>query len=211
MTSPDETTILKFRRFLEQHGLAVKILGAVNAHLTEKGLLLREGTIVDATIIQAPSSTKNRDKQRDPDMHQTRKGQQWYFGMKAHIGVDRESGLVHIDIEHVAGEDTSAALKATVVNLEELAYLETLVGLLPLSASLTTVFSAKESLFKSAFSAVGRYFDFSATRVVRLDMERGVLSLELTETLCDTFFLQRVCNIGFCFIDRNIVLTYFVW
>jgi transposase, IS5 family len=94
MTSPDETTILKFRRFLEQHGLAVKILGAVNAHLTEKGLLLREGTIVDA-IIQAPSSTKNRDKQRDPDMHQTRKGQQWYFGMKAHIGVDRESGLVH--------------------------------------------------------------------------------------------------------------------
>jgi enterobactin synthetase component D len=122
-----------------------------------------------------------------------------------------ECSGVGIDIEHVAGEDTSAALKATVVNLEELAYLETLVGLLPLSASLTTVFSAKESLFKSAFSAVGRYFDFSATRVVRLDMERGVLSLELTETLCDTFFLQRVCNIGFCFIDRNIVLTYFVW
>lgn len=92
---PDETTILKFRRFLEQHGLAVKILEAVNAHLSGKGLLLRQGTIVDATIIQAPSSTKNAGKQRDPEMHQTRKGQQWYFGMKAHIGVDVESGLVH--------------------------------------------------------------------------------------------------------------------
>jgi IS5 family transposase len=92
---PDETTILKFRRFLEQHGLAVKILEAVNAHLSGKGLLLRQGTIVDATIIQAPSSTKNKDKQRDPEMHQAKKGQQWYFGMKAHIGVDVESGLVH--------------------------------------------------------------------------------------------------------------------
>jgi IS5 family transposase len=92
---PDETTILKFRRFLEQHGLAVKILDAVNAHLGQQGLLLRQGTIVDATIIQAPSSTKNHDKQRDPEMHQTKKGQQWYFGMKAHIGVDVESGLVH--------------------------------------------------------------------------------------------------------------------
>jgi len=92
---PDETTILKFRRFLEQHGLAVKILEAVNVHLGQQGLLLRQGTIVDATIIQAPSSTKNSDKKRDPEMHQTRKGNQWYFGMKAHIGVDMESGLVH--------------------------------------------------------------------------------------------------------------------
>ncbi len=92
---PDETTILKFRRFLEQHGLAAKILEAVNAHLGQQGLLLRQGTIVDATIIQAPSSTKNRDKQRDVEMRQTKKGQQWYFGMKAHIGVDVESGLVH--------------------------------------------------------------------------------------------------------------------
>ncbi|WP_184603106.1 IS5 family transposase [Rhodanobacter sp. MP1X3] len=92
---PDETTILKFRRFLEQQGLAVKLLEAVNTYLSGKGLLLRQGTIVDTTIIQAPSSTKNRDKQRDPDMRQTKKGQQWYFGMKAHIGVDVESGLVH--------------------------------------------------------------------------------------------------------------------
>ncbi len=92
---PDETTILNFRRLLETHHLAPKLLAAVNQHLTGHGLLLREGTIVDATIIHAPPSTKNKDHARDPDMHQTRKGQQWYFGMKAHIGVDAESGLVH--------------------------------------------------------------------------------------------------------------------
>jgi IS5 family transposase len=92
---PDETTILKFRRFLEEHGLAPRMLEVVNAHLSQHGLLLRQGTIVDATTINAPSSTKNRDKTRDPEMHQTRKGLQYYFGMKAHIGVDAESGLVH--------------------------------------------------------------------------------------------------------------------
>lgn len=92
---PDETTILNFRRLLETHDLASRLLEAVNTHLGAHGLLLRNGTIVDATIIHAPSSTKNADKARDPDMHQTRKGNQWYFGMKAHIGVDVESGLVH--------------------------------------------------------------------------------------------------------------------
>jgi IS5 family transposase len=109
---PDETTILNFRRLLETHDLAPKVLAAVNAYLTDKGLLLRQGTIVDATIIHAPSSTKNATKSRDPEMHQTRKGQQWYFGMKAHIGVDVESGLVHTvtttaanvaDVAEVAG------------------------------------------------------------------------------------------------------------
>jgi IS5 family transposase len=92
---PDETTILKLRRFLEQHGLAAQMLDAVNKHLGQQGLLLRAGTIVDATIIHAPSSTKNRDRARDPEMHQTRKGLQYFFGMKAHAGVDAESGLVH--------------------------------------------------------------------------------------------------------------------
>ena len=92
---PDETTILNFRHLLEQNALAPKLLAAVNGHLSDKGLLLRQGTIVDATIIHAPPSTKNKDHARDPDMHQTRKGNQWYFGMKAHIGVDVESGLVH--------------------------------------------------------------------------------------------------------------------
>lgn len=92
---PDETTILKFRRLLEQHKLAQAMLDAVNAHLGQQQLLLRQGTIVDATIIHAPSSTKNQDKARDPEMHQTKKGNQYYFGMKAHIGVDLGSGLVH--------------------------------------------------------------------------------------------------------------------
>ena len=92
---PDETTILNFRRLLEAQGLAKKIFERVNVHLARKGQSLRAGTIVDATIIAAPSSTKNQDGERDPEMHQTKKGNQWHFGMKAHIGVDDESGLVH--------------------------------------------------------------------------------------------------------------------
>lgn len=92
---PDETTILNFRRLLETYELGGEILSRVNGYLTRKGLLLKRGTMVDATIIAAPSSTKNADGERDPEMHQTKKGEQWYFGMKAHIGVDVDSGLVH--------------------------------------------------------------------------------------------------------------------
>ena len=92
---PDATTLLKFRRLLEAHALTAQLFEAINAHLAEQGLLLREGTMVDASIIAAPSSTKNKDKTRDPQMHQTKKGNQWHFGMKAHIGVDASSGLVH--------------------------------------------------------------------------------------------------------------------
>jgi IS5 family transposase len=92
---PDATTVLKFRHLLEAHDLPRRILDEVNAHLGEHQLLLREGTIVDATIIAAPPSTKNARKERDPEMHQTKKGNQWYFGMKAHVGVDAHSGLVH--------------------------------------------------------------------------------------------------------------------
>lgn len=93
--APDATTLLKFRRLLERHGLTRTLFETINAHLAEQGLLLREGTIVDATLIAAPPSTKNRDKARDPEMHQTKKGNQWYFGMKAHVGVDAHSGLAH--------------------------------------------------------------------------------------------------------------------
>ena len=93
--APDATTLLKFRRLLEKHDLTRKVFETINAHLAAKGLLMREGTIVDATIIAAPPSTKNRDKKRDPEMHQVKKGNEWHFGMKAHIGVDVESGLVH--------------------------------------------------------------------------------------------------------------------
>ena len=92
---PDETSILNFRRLLEKHHLTERLLTEINAHLCERGLLLGKGTIVDATIIDAPSSTKNAKKKRDPQMHQTRKGKQWYFGMKVHTGTDTESGLVH--------------------------------------------------------------------------------------------------------------------
>ncbi len=92
---PDEITTLNFRRLLEKHDLARKLFNRVNAYLARKGQILRGGTIVDATIIAAPSSTKNEDGERDPSMHQTMKGTTWHFGMKAHIGVDDESGLVH--------------------------------------------------------------------------------------------------------------------
>ena len=92
---PDESTILRFRHLLEKHKLARQMFELVNDRLRAQGLLLKAGTVVDATLIAAPSSTKNASGERDPEMHQTKKGNQWYFGMKAHIGVDAESGLVH--------------------------------------------------------------------------------------------------------------------
>ena len=92
---PDETTVCKFRHLLEEHRLGGKLFEEVNEYLKEFGMAVNRGTIVDATIIHAPSSTKNRQKARDPEMHQTRKGNQWYFGMKAHIGVDSRSKLIH--------------------------------------------------------------------------------------------------------------------
>jgi IS5 family transposase len=92
---PDESTILRFRHLLEKHKLAAQILVVVNDLLRAKGLMLKAGTVVDATLIAAPSSTKNASGERDPEMHQSKKGNQWHFGMKAHIGVDAESGLVH--------------------------------------------------------------------------------------------------------------------
>jgi IS5 family transposase len=92
---PDETTILAFRHLLEQNDLGEQIFEAVKAHLKANGMAMKQGTIIDATIIAAPSSTKNEKRERDPEMHQTCKGKQWHFGMKVHIGVDSESGLIH--------------------------------------------------------------------------------------------------------------------
>jgi transposase, IS5 family len=92
---PDETTILKFRHLLERHGLAGALLEEINGLLGERGLILRKGTMVDATLIAAPTSTKNAQGKRDPEMSSTKKGNQWYFGMKAHVGVDTAHGLVH--------------------------------------------------------------------------------------------------------------------
>lgn len=92
---PDETTILNFRHYIEAHKFGRKIFDTINQHLADKGLRLREGTIVDATIIAAPTSTKNAEGERDPDMHQVKKGNEWHYGMKMHIGVDEGLGLIH--------------------------------------------------------------------------------------------------------------------
>ena len=94
-TVPDETTILNFRHLLEEHDLQEAIFAAINGDLEERGLLMKRGTLVDATIIAAPSSTKNKSRKRDPEMSSTKKGNQYYFGMKAHIGVDSDNSLVH--------------------------------------------------------------------------------------------------------------------
>ena len=92
---PDETTICKFRHLLEAHQLGEQLFARIGTYLAKQGLQVSRGSIVDATIISAPSSTKNRTKERDPEMHQTKKGNQWYFGMKAHIGVDSRTKLIH--------------------------------------------------------------------------------------------------------------------
>jgi len=99
---PDATTLMGFRHLLEANKLPQAMLKEVNALLKERGLLMSHGTLIDATLIAAPSSTKNEKHERDPDMHQTKKGNQWYFGMKAHIGADDESGLVHTVVSTAA-------------------------------------------------------------------------------------------------------------
>jgi IS5 family transposase len=108
--APDETTVCKFRHLLERNKLGKVLLRAVNDHLHRSGIKIAKGTIVDATIIGAPSSTKNQDGKRDPEMHQTAKGQQWYFGMKAHVGVDSQSKLIHTVLASAANVHDREAL-----------------------------------------------------------------------------------------------------
>ena len=108
--APDETTVCKFRHLLERNQLGKTLLQAVNDHLRRSGIKIAKGTIVDATIIGAPSSTKNKDGKRDPEMHQTAKGQQWYFGMKAHIGVDSRTKLIHTILASAANVADALAL-----------------------------------------------------------------------------------------------------
>ena len=119
---PDATTLLKFRRLLQDNDLTRTLFDEINAHLTEQGLLMRAGTIVDATIIAAPSSTKNEGKTRDPDMHQTKKGNQWFFGMKAHIGLDAESGIVHSVVATAANVGDITQAGALLHGEEEVAF-----------------------------------------------------------------------------------------
>ena len=119
---PDATTLLRFRRLLQDNDLTRALLDEINAHLTYQGLLMRAGTIVDATIIAAPSSTKNEGKTRDPDMHQTKKGNQWFFGMKAHIGLDAESGIVHSVVATAANVGDITQAGALLHGEEEVAF-----------------------------------------------------------------------------------------
>ena len=107
---PDETTACKFRHLLEQHEIGRRLFEQVHEHLERRGIKISRGTIVDATLISAPSSTKNAAKQRDPDMHQTKKGNQWYFGMKAHIGVDSKTKLIHAVVATPANVADSTVL-----------------------------------------------------------------------------------------------------
>jgi len=107
---PDETTVCKFRHLLEEHQLGEQILGMVNLYLQAREVCITTGTIVDATILHAPSSTKNREQQRDPEMHQTKKGNQWYFGMKAHVGVDSKSKIIHTAVATAANVADSTVL-----------------------------------------------------------------------------------------------------
>ena len=107
---PDETTVCKFRHLLEEHNLGEEILGTVNLHLQAKGVRITTGTIVDATLIHAPSSTKNREQSRDPEMHQARKGKNWYFGMKAHVGVDSKTKIIHTAVATAASVSDVAIL-----------------------------------------------------------------------------------------------------
>jgi IS5 family transposase len=119
---PDETTILHFRHLLDRHGLSRQIFEVVKVHLQANGLMLRQGTIVDATIISAPSSTKNATGERDPEMHQTKKGNQYYFGMKAHVGVDADSGLVHSVVGTAANVSDVTQAHALLHGEETVAY-----------------------------------------------------------------------------------------
>ncbi len=119
---PDETTILNFRHLLEKHGIAEEALEAVNLLLQDQGIQVRKGTIVDATIIDAPSSTKNASGTRDPEMHQTKKGGTYFFGMKAHIGVDLHSGLVHTVVGTAANEHDVTQAAALLHGEETLAF-----------------------------------------------------------------------------------------
>jgi transposase, IS5 family len=115
---PDESTILQFRHMLEAHGLMAQIFKVINQTLTDRGLFLKAGTIVDASLIAAPTSTKNQDKARDPEMHSSKKGNQWFFGSKFHIGVDSETGLVHT-LKVTAGNVSDLAEAAALLHGEE--------------------------------------------------------------------------------------------
>ena len=173
--APDATTVLKFRRLLETHKLTTVLLDQVNAHLSERGLLMREGSMVDATIINAPTSTKNKDKARDPEMHQTKKRNQWYHGMKAHIGVDAASGLVHSTHYTAANESNVAHTHEVLHGQETDVYLD---------AGYTGVAKREEVIAAQAVGAIKPdvRWSIAAKRSVVKGMAEGALKV-LTQAL----------------------------
>ena len=141
-SAPDETTACKFRHLLQRHKLGKTLLTAVNDHLRRSGIKIGKGTIVDATIISTPSSTKNQDGKRDPQMHQTAQGQQWYFGIKAHVGVDRKKDLIISGVQNVYPDDSEAVLathpdvaEVAVIGLPSERWGETPIAIFVLSAT----------------------------------------------------------------------------
>jgi transposase, IS5 family len=166
--APDATTLLKFRHLLEDKELTKKIFEQINAYLSERGLLMREGSMVDATIISAPSSTKNKDKARDPEMHQTKKGNQWYHGMKAHIGGDADSGLVHSTHYTAANESDIAHTHKVLHGQEKEVFLD---------AGYTGIEKREEILQAQADGTVKAELKFSVAmkRSVLKGMAEGVL------------------------------------
>jgi len=161
---PDETTVCKFRHLLEGHEIGAAMLATVNAHLQQRGVRISTGTIVDATIIPAPSSTKNERQERDPEMHPTRKGTQWYFGMKAHVGVDRRTKVIHSVVATAAHVADSAVLPELLHGDErkvwgDQAYRgqgEAIREVAPLAQDLTSAIAITTSLTKWSAQTTGR-------------------------------------------------------
>ena len=166
---PDETTILTFRHLLEKHRLGEQIFETVKVHLSNMGMTMRQGTIVDATLIAAPSSTKNKEKKRDPEMHQTKKGNQWYFGMKVHLGVDKDSGLIHSVVTTAANVHDLTPAAELLHGDEEVVYAD---------AGYQGIAKRREMAGKTAAFHVGRS---PGRRRVLLDTPEGRL-LDLIET-----------------------------
>lgn len=198
---PDETTILNFRHLLERHGLTEAIFAEVNAHLANKGITLRSCTLVDATIIDAPSSTKNKARARDPGMSSTKKGNEWFFGMKAHVGVDADNGVVHsletstakvhdsqVWDELLHGEETSVWADKGYVNAEREAAFAgpgKVWGVMrkapkggplhPINAQINRVIALVRAKVEHPFRVIKRQFGHVKTRYRRLAKNRAQL------------------------------------
>lgn len=182
---PDETTILNFRHLLERHGLTEALFTEVNAHLADKGISLRSGTLIDATIIDAPSSTKNKAGARDPEMSSTKKGNEWYFGMKAHIGVDADSGVAHSLDTTTARVHDSQVWDALLHGDEDSVWAGKIWGVMrkapkagelhPLDARINRIIASVRAKVEHPFRVIKRQFGHVKTRYRGLAKNRAQL------------------------------------